>query len=31
MKAEAQKFSNEYKIDINIRSRKDIYSTGNDL
>ena len=31
MKAEAQKFSDEYKIDINIRSRKDIYSTGNNL
>ena len=31
MKAEAQKFSDEFKIDINIRSRKDIYSTGNNL
>ena len=31
MKAEAQKLSNEFEIAINIRSRKDIYSTGNDL
>jgi tRNA (uracil-5-)-methyltransferase len=31
IKAEAQKLSNEFEIAINIRSRKDIYSTGNDL
>jgi len=31
MKEEAQKFSNQFKIDINLRSKKDIYSTGDEL
>ena len=31
MKEEAQKFSNKFKIDINLRSKKDIYSTGDEL
>ena len=31
MKEEAQKISNQFKIDINLRSRKDIYSTGDEL
>jgi tRNA (uracil-5-)-methyltransferase len=31
MKEEAQQISNQFKIDINLRSRKDIYSTGDEL
>ena len=31
MKVEAKKISKELKIDINLRSRKDLFSTGNDL
>ena len=31
MKEEAQKISNQFKIDINLRSKKDIYSTGDEL
>ena len=31
MKEEARKFSNQFKIDINLRSKKDIYSTGDEL
>ena len=31
MKEEAQKISNQFKININLRSKKDIYSTGDEL
>ena len=31
MKVEAKKISKELRIDINLRSRKDLFSTGNDL
>ena len=31
MKVEAKKISKELEIDINLRSRKDLFSTGNDL
>ena len=31
MKVEAKKISKELKIDINLRSRKDLFSTGNDF
>jgi tRNA (uracil-5-)-methyltransferase len=31
MKVEAKKISQELNIDINLRSRKDLFSTGNDL
>ena len=31
MKEEAQKISNQFKIDINLRSKKDIYATGDEL
>ena len=31
MKEEAQQISNQFKIDINLRSKKDIYSTGDEL
>ena len=31
MKEEALKISNQFKIDINLRSKKDIYSTGDEL